>query len=329
MNQNQLTTMTTEINMRQIENSPSLNALMNIVMAETPYLPEANVTVSVIELTVDDRNEVLAFLAERPVQTVCLAGFIRDNGLVSPHNRGTFYGCRNSEGRLEGVALIGHATLIEARTSRAMQEFGLVAQGYQRTHMILGEKDNVEQFWNYYADEGQEMRLACRELLFELRHAMQVREEVEGLRRATIEDLDKIAPVQASMAEDESGTNPMEVDPDGFCARCARRIEMGRVWVLEEGGKLVFKADIQSDTPDVVYLEGVWVNPSERGKGVGRQCLRQLCQDLLASTKSVCVLVNEENQRAHTFYRMCNFKMRGVYDSIFLQQTDRRGEEGQ
>ena len=30
-------------------------------------------------------------------------------------------------GRLEGVALIGHATLVEARTSRAMQEFGLVA----------------------------------------------------------------------------------------------------------------------------------------------------------------------------------------------------------
>jgi uncharacterized protein len=328
MNQNQLTTMTTELNMRQIDNSPSLNALMNVVMAETPYLPEADVTVDVIELTEDDRNEVLSFLAERPVHTVCIAGFIRDNGLVSPHNRGTFYGCRNSEGRLEGVALIGHATLIEARTARAMEEFGLVAQGYQRTHMILGEKDKVEQFWNYYADEGQEMRLACRELLFELRYAMQVRDEVDGLRRATLEDLDKIAPVQASMAEEESGKNPMEIDPDGFRARCARRIEMGRVWLLEEDGRLVFKADVQSDTPDVVYLEGVWVNPSERGKGIGRQCLRQLCQDLLVRTKSVCVLVNEENHRAHTFYRMCNFKMRGVYDSIFLQQTDRRGYEG-
>ena len=313
--------------MRQIETSPSFNALMNVVMAETPYLLEADVTVDVIELTEDDRNEVLAFLAERPVHTVCIAGFIRDNGLVSPHNRGTFYGCRNSEGRLEGVALIGHATLIEARTARAMEEFALVAQGYQRTHMILGEKDKVEQFWNYYADEGQEMRLACRELLFELRYAMQVRDEVDGLRRATLEDLDKIAPVQASMAEEESGKNPLENDPDGFRARCARRIEMGRVWLLEEDGRLVFKADIQADTPDVVYLEGVWVNPSERGKGIGRQCLRQLCQDLLVRTKSVCVLVNEENHRAHTFYRMCNFKMRGVYDSIFLQQTDRRGYE--
>lgn len=307
--------------MRQTENSPSMSELMSTVMAETQFLPEARVTIETDELTEEDRNEVLAFLAERPTQTVCIAGFIRDNGLVSPHNRGTFYGCRNSEGRLEGVALIGHATLIEARTTRAMREFGLMAQAYPRTHMILGEKESVEQFWNYYADEGQQMRLACRELLFELRQAMDVREEVEGLRRATIDDLDQIAPVQAAMAEFESGVNPMEIDPEGFRARCTRRIEMGRVWVLEQGGRIIFKADVQAHTPDVVYLEGVWVNPSERGKGIGRKCLRHLCGDLLTRTKSVCVLVNEESERTHTFYRMCNFKMRGVYNSIFLQQN--------
>jgi predicted GNAT family acetyltransferase len=312
--------------MRQIE-TPSLKALMTEVMQDTPYLPAPDVIVNVAELTEDDRNEVLAFLSERPVHTVCMAGFIRDNGLVSPHNRGTFYGCRNSEGRLEGVALIGHATLIDARTERSMQEFGLLAQGYQRTHLVLGERDRIEQFWNYYADDGQEMRLVCRELLFELRRAMQNREEVEGLRRATLADLDQIVPVQASMAEQESGLNPFNADPEGFRARCARRIEMGRIWVLEEDGQLMFKADIQADTPDVVYLEGVWVNPSDRSKGIGRKCLRQLCQNLLTRTRAVCVLVNEDNKRAHTFYRMCNFKMRGIYDSIFLEQTDRRGNE--
>ncbi|MEP6570634.1 MAG: GNAT family N-acetyltransferase [Acidobacteriota bacterium] len=308
--------------MKTTENSTSLNALMTSVMAETPYLPEANITVNLIELLEDDRNETLAFLAERPIHTVCLAGFIRDNGLVSAHNRGTFYGCRNSEGRLEGVALIGHATLIEARTSRAMQEFSLVAQAFQNTHMVLIETERVEQFWSYYADEGQDMRLACRELLFELRQAMQVRQEVAGLRRATLQDLDQIVPVQASMAESESGINPLDTDPEGFRGRCARRIEMGRVWVLEENGALIFKADVQADTPDVVYLEGVWVNPTERSKGFGRKCMQQLCQDLLSRTKSVCVLVNEENDRAHTFYRMCNFKVRGVYDSIFLRRSE-------
>jgi len=306
--------------MTQVNNT-SYNGLMTTVMADTPYLPAADVTVTVFELAEEDRNEVLAFLAERPTHTVCMTGFIRDNGLVSPLNRGTFYGCRNSEDRLEGVALIGHATLVEARTARAMREFGLVAQTHKRTHMIMGEVDAVEEFWNYYADEGQEMRRACRELLFELRHAMEVPEDSQEMRTATLDDLDKILPVQAAMAEFESGVSPLDVDPEGFRARCARRIELGRVWILEEDGELLFKADIQADTPDVIYLEGIWVAPAERGKGIGRKCLRQLCRNLLTRSKSVCLLVNEESQRAHTFYRMCNFKMRGVYDSIFLRQN--------
>ena|SRR5215472_6262402 len=201
-----------------------------------------------------------------------------------------------------------------------MREFGLIAQTFQNKHMILGEREKVEEFWNYYADEGQEMRRACRELLFVSRQAMQGREEVEGLRPATLADLDQTSRVQAAMAEYESGINPLEVDPEGFRARCARRIEMGRVLVLERDGRVIFKADIQSDTPDVIYLEGVWVNPADRGKGIGRRCLRQLCQDLLTRTKSVCVLVNAEDKRTHTFYRMCNFKMRGVFDSLFLQR---------
>jgi predicted GNAT family acetyltransferase len=187
--------------------------------------------------------------------------------------------------------------------------------------MIMGEVEAVEQFWNYYADEGQEMRRACRELLFELRHAMDSRDESLEMRLAQLADLDQIVPAQAAMAEYESGVNPLEVDPEGFRARCARRIEMGRVWVLEQEGKLVFKADILADTPDVIYLEGVWVAPAERSKGIGRKCMRQLSRDLLSRSKSVCVLVNEDNARAHTFYRMCNFKMRGVYDSIFLRQN--------
>lgn len=293
--------------------------LMNTVMTETQYLPTAEVTVSVERLTDQDRNEVLTFLVERPIHTVCMVGFIRDNGLESELNRGTFYGCRNSEGRLEGVALIGHTTLIEVRTDRALKELALVAQTRSNAHMIMGEQERIEQFWNHYADDGQEIRLICGELLFELRRAVQVREKVEGLRLATLDDLEIIAPVHAGMAEAESGVNPLIMDPVGFRQRCARRIEKGRVWVLVEDGELTFKADIQADTPEVIYLEGIYVNPTKRGQGIGLRCLGQLTQSLLSRSKSICVLVNENNEKAHAFYRLSNFKLRGHYYSTFMQ----------
>jgi predicted GNAT family acetyltransferase len=299
----------------------SLEQTMRTVMEENAYLPETTLLLTVNALVEEETTEVLAFLSERPIHTVCMIGFIRDNGIVSELNRGTFYGCRNSEGRLEGVALIGHATLIETRTRGAVRELALVAQIHANTHMIMGEQEKVEDFWNHYADDGQSMRLACRELLFEVKNAPDMLSQVEGLRLATIEDLDLIAPVHAAMAEAESGINPMQRDREGFLKRCARRIEKNRVWVLVKDNRLIFKADIQAETPEVIYLEGVYVAPEARGTGLGRRCFTQLCQSLLTRTRTVCVIVNEENEKAHAFYRLCGFKRNCCYDTIFLQKN--------
>jgi predicted GNAT family acetyltransferase len=303
----------------------SLEQTMRNVMEETAFLPETTLPLTVNELVTEETTEVLAFLSERPIHTVCMIGLIRDNGIISEHNRGTFYGCRNSEGRLEGVALIGHATLIETRTRGAVRELALIAQIHTNTHMIMGEQERVEDFWNHYADDGQTMRLVCRELLFELKNAPEMLSQVEGLRLATIEDLDLIAPVHAAMAEAESGINPLERDREGFLKRCARRIEKNRVWVLIKDNRLIFKADIQAETPEVIYLEGVYVNPLERGTGLGRRCFTQLCRTLLDRTRSVCVIVNEENENAHAFYRLCGFKRISCYDTIFLQSNSTQG----
>src|SRR5688572_12703438 len=71
-------------------------------------------------LTENDRQEVMDFLKIRPVHTVVMTSFIRDNGFENPNNRGAFYGYRNFAGEFEGVALIGHTTLVEARSEDAL-----------------------------------------------------------------------------------------------------------------------------------------------------------------------------------------------------------------
>ncbi|MDT5262120.1 MAG: uncharacterized protein QOC61_1124 [Acidobacteriota bacterium] len=266
-------------------------------------------------------TEVLAFLSERPVHAVNLISLIRDNGFESPLNRGTFYACRDAQGALEGVALIGHATLVEARTPRALKTFALKAQECASAHMIMGESGPISEFWGHYSGGGgQRMRLAGRELLFELGWPVEMREEVAGLRPATHADLDLIMPVQAQMAEEESGINPLVRDPEGFRRRCEHRIDCGRTWVLVEGGRLVFKAEVISETPDATYLEGVHVDAGERGKGYGLRCLSQMTRELLRRTHTVCILVNEKNKAAQAFYRKAGFRFSCQYDTIFLQQ---------
>ncbi len=281
-----------------------------------PSLVEADVRVDALQDS--EYAEVLAFLEKRPIHTACLAGFIRDNGLQSSLNRGTFYGCRNEQGQLEGVALIGHATLMETTSDRALRGFAETARHCDAVHLIMCEENRIEKFWSYYALAGQEMRRACRELLFELRWPIEVSQPVSNLRPATIRDLDLLTPVHAQMALEESGTDPMDQDAAGFCDRYARRIEQGRTWVLVEDGKLLFKADVVAETPETTYIEGVWVHSEKRGQGYGRRCMSQLARMLLWRTKSICLFVNDENEGAQTFYKQSGYHLRAIYDTIFL-----------
>lgn len=269
-------------------------------------------------LTNEQRDAVLAFLSARPIHTVFMAGFVRDNGLESPLNRGTFYGYVNDREELEGVALIGHITLMETQSDDALRAFARLTRNCRNTFLVMGEEERIAQFWRHYGSAGRQMRRACRELLFEQRWSLAINDEVEGLRPATLDDLELVVPVHAQMAEDESGVNPLSKDPEGFRERTARRIMKGRVWVLVEQGRLIFKADVVSDTPDCVYLEGVWVNLDARGEGHALRCLGQLERTLLQRTRSICLLVNEQNKKAQALYRKAGYRLRGYYDSIFI-----------
>ena len=130
-------------------------------------------------------------------------------------------------------------------------------------------------------------------------------------------------PVQAQLAFEESGVNTLTVDPEGFRKRCLRRIEQGRTWVAVEDGKLIFKADVISQTSEVVYLEGIWVREEKRNSGAAVGFMSELSQKLLQEAKSICLLVNETNRRAQNFYKKCGFLFRATYKTIFLPQTER------
>jgi ribosomal protein S18 acetylase RimI-like enzyme len=295
---------------------PAVGQAIAAASLESPLVARGSLTVQA--LSNKHEGEVLAFLAARPIHTVFMAGFIRDNGIVSELNRGTFYGCRDGRGRLEGVALIGHFTFIEARSEAALKSFAGLAQDCPSAHMILGEQGRVEEFWDYFSQAGSKPRRVCRELLLEQRGPVERLEPVDRLRQANPNDLPIILPVNAEMVYEESGLNPLEVDATGFRARWLRRIEQGRVWVWTENGRLIFNTTVMSETHEVFYLEGIYVNASERGRGYGLRCLSQLSSRLLERAQSLCLFVNEQNVRAQAFYQKAGFEVCANYDTVFL-----------
>ena len=170
---------------------------------------------TVVELNNSDVAEVMTFLNVRPVHTVVMASFIRDNGIISELNRGVFYAYRNHEGGLEGVALIGHSTLIEARSEDAIYAFAGKAKASRvAINLIMSEADDASRFWQYYAGEASP-RLTCTELLFESSFPMLVRDCEYTIRLATQDESMQVAEAHAEVAFLESGSDPLVKDRAG------------------------------------------------------------------------------------------------------------------
>ncbi len=265
-----------------------------------------------------DEAEALEFLAKRAIHTVYMATLIRDNGFVSPNNRGAFYACRDRAKNLLGVALIGHATIVEARTDDAVAAFAQLAAHSQHASLIRGERKTVDRFWEHFSATGQTSRLVCRELLFEKKDITPLPEHLAHLRPATLDDLEYVLNVNAMLAFEEGGINPFQRDPQGFRARAARRIRHGRVWLGIKDDSPIFKADIVGDTPEAIYLEGIHVAPEQRMKGHGKRCLAQLSSTLLRRTKSICLTVNQRKADTVKFYVKAGFDFNSEYETIYL-----------
>jgi predicted GNAT family acetyltransferase len=295
-------------------------------MISRPPATATRRTSNVQLLTNAERAEVLAFLGTRPVHTVTMSSFICDNGLVSSLNRGMFYGCRNSWNQLDGIALIGHTILFESRTDAAIEAFAHVAQNCLQTHLLMGEHEKVQRFWNYFAESRDRPRAIRPVLLLEQKKPFTGYETLPTLRPATLDELSTIVSIQAEMLLEETGTDPLLVDPVGFRERCARRIEQKRSWVWVEDGQLIFKVDIIAQTQKCTYIEGVYTNPLQRRRGYGMRGLSQMGHILLKETESICLFVEESDSKARSFYGGIGYDFSSRYDLLYFNKKSSRME---
>jgi len=262
--------------------------------------------------------EVLAFLSQRPLHTVFLASLIDDNGVECVSNRGAFYGFRNPAGRLSGVALIGEKTVIETQDHVALKAFARLELANTSDHLIRGEQSQIEILLASLERAGRTPGLICSEILLEQREPDPGIAAEPNLRLAGGSEIGSVVSINAAMACEENGTNPLVKDPAGLWKRVARRIDQGRVWVLVDESRTIFKADIVSETSEVAFVEGVYVCPEERRKGHGLRCMTQLARHLLRRVKSVCLVVNEANQRALALYQRAGYKVVSNYNTAYF-----------
>jgi ribosomal protein S18 acetylase RimI-like enzyme len=273
---------------------------------------------TISQLKRSEEPEVLDFLAARPIHTVIIASKIRQRFQSDPAEQNEFYCYRDPDGVLEGVGLFGRITLFETHSNLALISFAKLARNLPPFKVTICQSDCVDLFWEHYAERGHFPNLRCGEVLYEYYEPSIPIAESPELRLATLDDIDQVVRAHGLMIFEETGIDVLKVDAEAFRKRIEVRIAQHTVWVLIENDKLIFKADVAAETPHAIYIEGLWIDPSERRRGYGRNCLEHLRLKLASQAGSLCGFVSSENLVARSFYESAGCRAVGTYQKIYL-----------
>ncbi|MDQ1679226.1 MAG: uncharacterized protein QOI42_85 [Frankiaceae bacterium] len=133
-------------------------------------------------------------------------------------------------------------------------------------------------------------------------------------------ELDIVLPACIAMFTEEVGVSPVEVDGGAlYRARVADLIRMGRAFARIEDGRVVFKAEVGAATATVAQIQGVWVSPELRGRGLGTAgtaAVVRLARETIAPI--VSLYVNDYNVPARRAYARIGMRQTGELTSILF-----------
>lgn len=136
------------------------------------------------------------------------------------------------------------------------------------------------------------------------------------LRLGTRRDVDVLATAAAMMHQEEMSGDSAPPDGSAWRARMMQLVDRGWSWAWIEGGRVVFKAELSAWTPDVVQVQGVFTDPSHRGRGVATAGMTALCSLLLQSVPLVSLYVNAYNRPALNVYHRVGFVRQGEFATV-------------
>jgi uncharacterized protein len=144
------------------------------------------------------------------------------------------------------------------------------------------------------------------------------------VRPTTMEDLEVLTPACVAMFTEEVGYSPVAADGGAlYHAQVAGLVSAGRslarIGQGPRGREVVFKAELGSVVPEGAQVQGVWVNPRYRGRGLAAPGMAAVVQYVRARiAPSVSLYVNGYNVRAIRTYEHVGFRTVGTFATVLF-----------
>ncbi|MFE6666976.1 GNAT family N-acetyltransferase [Streptomyces sp. NPDC057697] len=268
-----------------------------------------------------DLGAALAVLESEPVANAFVTSRVRIAGLDPWRLGGEMWGWY-ADGRLRSLCYSGANLVPICATPEAVRAFADRARrAGRRCSSIVGPAEPTAQLWRLLEPgwgPAREVRANQPLMVTESPSADVTPDPL--VRRIRKDEMDVLMPACVAMFTEEVGISPLAGDGGLlYQARVAELIGAGRSFARIENGKVLFKAEIGAATSQACQIQGVWVAPEHRGRGLSEAGMAAVLRYALADVAPVVSLyVNDYNTPARRAYARVGFRETGAFMSVLF-----------
>lgn len=272
----------------------------------------------------DDVDEALSLCAREPVANLFVAARLLALKADPRRHGGEIWGWYEG-GEMRSACWSGANLVPVSATEPAIEAFAYRARRNGRQcSSVVGPAGAVLGLWQHlHTSWGPARDIRANQPLMAISGPPLVAPD-PAVRRGRVGELELLVPACVAMFTEEVGYSPVAADGGAvYRAQVSGLVSAGRSFVRTEdtgaGPQVVFKAELGSVTPEAVQVQGVWVAPPYRGRGIAAPAMAALVEIVRREVAPVVSLyVNGYNTRAIRAYQRVGFRTVGTYATILF-----------
>jgi predicted GNAT family acetyltransferase len=276
--------------------------------------------VPIRQLGETERTTVEQILDRDPYAGAQIAERVASHGLNWWRADGRIYGYGNGR-KVESLIWSGAHLVPVCATPNAVAAFAdLLGAEPRLCSSIIGRADAVLALWDRLGGHwgpARDVRPHQPLLVADVDPALPADPHVRLVRP---DEVDLLFPAAVAMYTEEVGVSPLIDDGGrGYRRRIVELVRGKRAYVRFAEGEVVFKAELAIVTNRTTQVQGVWVHPQWRGRGIASAAMAAVVRDALRRVApTVSLYVNDYNAPARRVYANCGFRSAGAFATVLF-----------
>lgn len=223
-------------------------------------------------------------------------------------------------GALEAACWVGANVVPIGATAESGALFGVaLAALHRRFASVYGPREAVLHLWKELSRGPQQARQIRDDQPLMVLPGEPAVEPSPRVRPARHDEFSAVLPACVAMFEEELGFSPLQNGAVQYRLRVEDLIRNG--WSLvdfDASGQVRFKADLGVVSSQCSQIQGVWVAPEHRGRGLAAPAVAAVAQHARGIAPWVSLYVNSFNTAALRTYRTVGFEQVGTFATVLL-----------